>query len=42
MVVSFCNLDVTKVDGFGRGISARTFGLVVGAAEGIDSNMMTN
>ena len=40
-VVSFCNIDVTKVAEFGCGISARTLGEVMVAEEGSDINMMT-
>ena len=42
MVVSFCNLDVTKVDEFGSGVNVRTLGSFAGAEEVSDSNIMTN
>ena len=41
-VVSFCNLEVTKVAEFGSSVSLRTLGLVTGAEEDRDINMMTN
>ena len=41
-VVSFFNLDVTQVAEFCSGVSARTLGLVAGAGESRDSNMITN
>ena len=41
-VVGFFNLDITEVDEFGSGISARTLGLVAGAKEGSNNNMVTN
>ena len=41
-IVSFCNLNVTKLAQFGSGVSTRTIGAVADAAEGSDSNMMTN
>ena len=41
-VVNFCHLDVTEVSEFGSGVSTRTLGMVTGADEGIDRNIMTN
>ena len=42
MVVSFLNIDVTNVAQFGSVVSARTLGVVVGAEEGNNINMITN
>ena len=40
-VVSFCNLDVTKVAEFGSGVSARMLGTFLEAEEVININIMT-
>ena len=42
MVVSFCNIDVTKVSEFVSVISARMLGSVSEAEEGSDINIMKN
>ena len=41
-VVSFFNLEVTKVSALGSGASARTLRAVAGAEEGSNINMTTN
>ena len=43
-VVSFYNIDVTKVSEFGGNISVRTIGAIAGAEQrsNSNSNMMTN
>ena len=42
MVVSFYNIDVTKVAGFSSSVNAMTLGEVVGAEEERDRNTITN
>ena len=41
-VISFCNIDVTKVPEFGNFIIPRMLSVVEGAEEGSDSYIMTN
>ena len=41
-VVSFCNLDVTKVAESGSGVRDRTIGSIAGDEEVSDSNIITN
>ena len=41
-VLSSYNIDVTKVNKFGSGVSARTLGTFTGAEEDRNSNCMAN
>ena len=41
-VISFCNIDVTKVAEFGCSVRYKTLGLVAGYEEGRDRNKMAN